>query len=551
MPPDAGTLLNEQQRNQLAPLTPPRIPEKEEAERPPLQETGEKFLVKGFRFSGIAGMMGVEADLNDYLKSFLGQEMGVQGLNHLATRVTKYLRNSGWFLARAYIPEQQVQEGIVEIAVVAGKLEGKPAISGEKLRIGQSRLQDFVNASAPSGGVANMNELERGLLVASDIPGVSTQATVEPGATAGSSALVVKAKEGPLVSGMAWGDNYGSRFTGFYRGNNLLQINDPFRYGDQLNLAVTGNTNYQYGQAAYSAPLGYNGLRAGVSYSESRYEIDRSMNPLDLNGGTRDAGANLNYPIIRSRLANLWAGAGYDWKSLWDDALGQKTDNKLVNVGNVRLNGDMLDTFLDGGYTTASVGGSAGSLDLSHVLDNLEADQLTAHTQGGYGKFVYSATRLQRLSDHINLFASVTGQQAFNNLDSSEKFILGGPNGVRAYPVGEASGDSGGIGTLEVRYDFREIPKVGVPQLVGFYDLGWTQLHQFPWMNSGTAFGNKNSYVLSGGGVGVNVTNSSRYAVRLAWAHTVGANPGRSLTGLDADGKDDSNRFWFQVVVMY
>lgn len=206
---------------------------------------------------------------------------------------------------------------------------------------------------------------------------------------------------------------------------------------------------------------------------------------------------------------------------------------------------------MGGGYNTMRAGVSFGNLDRSGVSEDLVADSMTAETNGAYGKFTYGASRLQRVYQRLSLFLAMNGQMAFKNLDTSEKFLLGGPNGVRAYPIGEAPGDSGATVTAELRYDFPEIPRLGVFQLVGFYDLGWCELHQSTWTNSGTTFGNDNSYVISGGGIGLNLTKANRWAIRTAWAGKVGTNPGRDLSGRDADGRSDSNRYWVQALVMF
>ena len=548
--PDAGTLLQEQKRNeppQLTPFTPFEAPEKERA---PLEETGMKFVVKGFRFTGYEGLA-TAAELEGVVKDAVGQEMGLANLRRVADRVTKYLHKRGWFLARAYIPQQDIKDGIVEIAIVAGRLQGGAVIRGENLRISESVLQNMAGSAVKEGGAANQQDITRSLLLMNDLPGIRASSTLEPGESPGAAALVVEAKEGPLLDGRIWGDNYGSRYTGSWRGNGFLEVNDPLRYGDQLVLNTTDNPDYQYGQAAYNFPIGYSGLRGTVYYNEMRYAVDNDLIPLDLNGGSRVAGASISYPVVRSRTANLWTSADYNWKNLWDNALGVPTDNKFINVGSVHLYGDLLDTLLGGGYNTFRTGLTGGSLDLSSVAANLEVDQQTARTNGAYGKWTYGASRLQRICENLNFFMSVNGQLAFDNLDSSEKFLLGGPNGVRAYPVGEAPGDSGGIFTAEIRYDFPEIKRIGVPQLVGFYDLGWTTLHESPWANSGTPIGNRNSYTISGAGIGANLTKTGRYAIRVAWAAKIGTNPGRSAAGLDADGKNDDNRYWLQAIVSF
>jgi hypothetical protein len=70
----------------------------------------------------------------------------------------------------------------------------------------------------------------------------------------------------------------------------------------------------------------------------------------------------------------------------------------------------------------------------------------------------------------------VSGQTASKNLDSSEKFSLGGINGVRAYPQGEASGDEGYRGTVELRHNV--MPNV---QATVFYDWGKVTINRNPF----------------------------------------------------------------------
>ena len=549
-PPNAGTLLQEQQKTQPNELQRKAPTQLQEEERPPLKETGVTFEIKGFHFTGNDGLIG-EAELTDIVKDAIGEKMGLSGLKMLADRITRYLHTKGWFLARAYIPQQEIKDGSVEIAILAGRMEGAVEIRGKDLRINQDRLQKMAAAAVSEGEAIGARGMERALLLMNDLPGIQARSTLLPGKAPGTVGLAVDASEGPLVDGMIWGDNFGSRFTGATRGSGMLRINDPFHYGDQFQLNTTDNQNYKYGQAGYSFPLWYSGLRAGLSYSEMRYQIDRSLNPLDLEGGARVFGMTLNYPLKRSRTSNLWAGLEYDWKDLWDTAGNTKIDDKKINVGKVSLYGDMLDTFLGGGYTTSSIALTGGRLDRSGVADDLATDARTAETDGTYGKLAYGASRLQNLYEHLSLFLTVNGQVAFKNMDSSEQFILGGPYGVRAYPVSEASGDSGGTMTTEIRYDFPEIPYLGVPQLTGFYDLGWINLHESPWANSGTPIGDKNSYTLSGAGIGLNLLKAGLYAVRASWAAKIGDNPGRSLAGNDVDGRDDASRFWIQVLIRF
>ena len=234
-----------------------------------------------------------------------------------------------------------------------------------------------------------------------------------------------------------------------------------------------------------------------------------------------------------------------------DKSLGVSTRKKELPVGNISLNGSFYDAWGGGGITSTGVNLYVGSLDLSGVQDAKDNDELTAKTGGGFSRVAYSLARLQMLTKQTSLYAAVRGQFAGDNLDSSQKFVLGGPSGVRAYAVGEGSGDEGHAITLEVRYDLVSMPSWATTQLIGFVDTGWVKLHKQPWLNSVNTATGKNDYMLSGLGVGFNVAKTGTYSLRASYAHTLDGNPGRSTTGKDTDGKSNDNRFWFQATVNF
>ena len=135
---------------------------------------------------------------------------------------------------------------------------------------------------------------------------------------------------------------------------------------------------------------------------------------------------------------------------------------------------------------------------------------------------------------------------------SSEKFILGGPGGVRAYPSGEGSGDAGWVSNLELRYELPDWTNLGSLQLLGFADTGRVTLHRNPWAGAVTNAGNANSYGLSGAGMGVNLATRGDWSLRTTLAWTLGDNPGRSAsTPQNADGRTDSWRFWVQMAAAF
>ncbi len=232
-----------------------------------------------------------------------------------------------------------------------------------------------------------------------------------------------------------------------------------------------------------------------------------------------------------------------------DEANGEKTRDRTISTGTLSVSGNFFDTFFGGGLTSASVILTGGNVDLSGLTANKENDDAGPRTQGTFLRATYSIARLQRVTQKVSLFGSLRGQFASYNLDSSQKFILGGPTGIRAYPVGEAPGDEGHTLTLETRCDLPFMPSWAATQLIGFVDAGWVKLHRSPWPGSVTSASGKNEYILSGAGVGINMGKPGLYSVRASYAHKVGPNEGRSTSGNDADNLSDDGRFWLQLVI--
>ena len=216
--PDAGRIQQELERGRVpgpAPRT-PAAPVVEEPVRPALTAPATaRFLVSGFRITRSAAF--TEAELVALLKDFIGKELSLADLQRAADVITRFYRDRGYFVARAYVPAQDIKDGIVEITVLEGRIDRisvKPA--------GDTRLRDTVveatlRAALPADGLIREEELERGLLLLNDLPGVDVRSVLSPGAALGTSGVTVEVSEGPLVSGNLDFDNYGNKFSGPYR----------------------------------------------------------------------------------------------------------------------------------------------------------------------------------------------------------------------------------------------------------------------------------------------------------------------------------------------
>jgi len=223
-------------------------------------------------------------------------------------------------------------------------------------------------------------------------------------------------------------------------------------------------------------------------------------------------------------------------------SIGVVTDQTITN-GKLGVVGDFRDRLMSGGLNSYSVTVTAGKLEIQPDTA-LAADQLPGtgpQTNGHFSKLNVDFRRLQRLSDQFNLLFAYTAQGANKNLSAAEKISLGGPTGVRAYPVGEAPGDIGQLGTLELRY---LIPKLqvfgGDLTLSTFVDHGQVKTQQTP--PSAAAPTNQNMRSLTGAGVGVSLGREGNFLFRMDIA-----------TPLDnetptSDSKKRDPRIWAQAI---
>jgi len=549
-PPDAGTLLREQQTPRK-PL-PDRLPETDETRTEPATQadTGATVLVKGFTFRGIDGMA-TEAELQALLQDAIGLKMDIKGLRQLATKVTAYLRSKGFFLARAWLPKQDVTSGMVQISVIGGRIEGIRMQIRDPHRISASTLNGIAGADLKKDLALREQQLERALMLMNDLPGITARATLERGKTYGTTNVLIDANEGPLLTGAISADNFGNRYTGAWRGTGSISVNDPLGIGDQLSLLLTGSEGLFQGRAAYSIPIGRSGLKGFVSYTGLYYELGKEYESLNAYGHANNIGAGLTYPIIRSRNFSLWSNLNYEYRMLDDFASGAISRDRDIHSGTFDLSANSYDRFGGGGLSSLRLAITAGDLKLGVAAD-AQTDAATAKSTGSYFKFNYTAARLQRIVNNLALFLSASGQLAGGNLDSSEKFILGGPNGIRSYPVGEGVGDEGHGLTAELRYDIPFKSVIGDLQLVGFFDTGNVTVHKDNnWANSVNSATGRNNYWLSASGLGFNLTKTARYALRATWAHAIDSNPGRSTSGKNADNYAEDNRFWLQATAWF
>lgn len=536
--PNAGSVLKQIEGSQQQPLPPKGAPEF--APPPPLQSIGGPTVtVRKFRFVG--NRLLTDKQLERVVARFLDRPLDFAGLRNSAIAVADAYRKAGW-VVRAYLPQQDVTSGTVTIQIIEAVF-GSARVEGKLVRVSPARLDAIVDAAQPPGKPVNANALDRALLLINDLPGVSATGRLAEGQQQSQTDLVIDAVNLPLFTGDVSIDDYGQRFTGAAQLTVAMDLNSPLRIGDRGGALFLHSQGSDFESATYDAPLGARGLRLGIDASNLSYRIvTADFAPLDAHGSSRTADLDATYPLLRTRLENLYVSFAVGDKWFQNESAGSTTSDYSVGSARFGLSGNVYDDLGRGGESTASVTFEQGVVDLGGSPNEAD-DAQTTDTAGAFHRVSLAVSRLQTLTDRLALFASVSGQIASKNLDSSEKLYLGGAYGVRAYPTNEGGGSEGLLADLEAR--------VRLPAgfgLTGFLD--WGEVH-FNKDNDFVGAADPNADELKGGGLAVGWNASFGLSVRVAVAHRIGTNPVPTSAGTDQDGTLVENRIWAQATMPF
>jgi Hemolysin activation/secretion protein len=537
--PDAGQILRENQQQQR--LTPPStLPVQKEAPALPRPDNEVPFSVTHFRLTGVTQIP--ETEIQDALKPYLGHAITFTDLRKALAVITEVYQRHGW-LARAQLPEQDVSNGEVVIHILEGRLGAIQLRKTGAPRISDERVTNTMLAHQKTGEFLSLSAMDRAINVLNDTPGTAVAATLAPGSTSGTSDIIVAVDEKSLLSASATIDNSGPISTSPWRISGTANLNSPGGFGDEVAINLMSSLGMQYGRAAYSIPLGYDGLRWGVNFSALRYKLRHSFSALDAQGDALTIGTTASYPLVRTSADTITLSATFDYKHFGNSANGIEVSRKSLYTGSLNLGGDTSDQFWGGGLILWNANFAAGNVDLSANPANEAADAMGPRTAGSYARLTANIGRLQKIDDHNMLWLSFYGQEAFKNLDSSEKFWLGGPQGVRAYPVSEANGDSGWLGTAELRHAFSPNWQASL-----FYDHGSIKANHTNGYNIFALTPNR--YGLDSLGAGVTFGLPGRLAFHAYVATALGSNPGANpLNNTDSDGWKSDVRGWVNISV--
>lgn len=445
----------------------PAMPAGPEAGAP---ASGPSVTLQAVRLQGNTWLS--TAELLEAVGPVQGRRFDFEGLQALAQAVNRAYRARGYPFVRTVLPPQNLGGGELQLRVIEGVL-GRVQLAGtDPLMPG---AQPFLDAELRPGEPIRNATLERALLLLNDQPGFRVQPVLRPGQKLGEGDLVVAVQRRNDWSADLGLDNGGSRATGEWRARASAALNSPWRFGDRVTLnALVSDKRMWLGSAEYDAPLGGAGWRGAASVARTSYELDNRFSALGAQGQADVLGLRFTHALVRRQVGNLSLSLGLQHKALHDDfGEGLLVRDKTSRLFTLGAQFDLRDTLLGGGVTFGSASLAFGHLRLD--AESALVDAASARTAGAFRKWNLDIARIQRLPGPFSTYLRLSAQGAGGNLDASEKMGLGGLLGVRAYPLGEASGDAGWLGQLELRWE------AGWATPFLFHDSGRMRGNLNPW----------------------------------------------------------------------
>jgi hemolysin activation/secretion protein len=407
---------------------------------------------------------------------------------------------------------------VVEGRIAEVKLEGDIGPAGTQVLRFLNHLTELRPLDTAS--------LERWLLLAQDIPGVTVRAVLRPSTGEPGALTLVAQVDRQAIAGLLNVDNRASRFTGPIEGLALLDLNSFTEFGERTEATFyhTDGSTQNFGQLTTEAFLGGSGLRGRLYGGYGDADPSGFLRDARYHGTTTVFGGALTYPLIRARQQTLNLSGYFDaieTRITQIAVTGTGLQRGFDSLRVARLGADyaVQDGLLGDirpAISTVNVRLSQGIPAFGATSnDNTEATRVGERVD--FTKFVADLSRVQTLfslwSDStVAIKGRIIGQYSGQILPPAEKFYLGGPEFTRGFYSGEVTGDSAFVWQAELQlntsYDLQVFDRTFniAAQFYAFYDRGEV------WQNQSAQLETPYTRVSSMGiGVRMNVTRFTEF----------------------------------------
>ncbi len=374
------------------------------------------------------------------------EEMSIGQLQDVANQLTDLYRSAGFVIAQAYVPQQTIEDGVVNIHVQEGIL-GETIVEGNAQYSVELIKRIFEHLEGKS---VTKQALENALFSLSDYPGLLAYGVLKPGQNTGETDLLVKVQEEDPREYSVRLDNHGTESTGENRLTLSYTENNLFGNADSLDISLMQTfspTSNLYGGVIYKTPVGSHKTLMGLGVSNNSYDVGGSLEDFEITGDVQASNVFVSHQFVRGREKNIYGKLDFIHKvaetKISDLVLSEDTLSALA----VEMGFDILDKKYKG-INQGSVKYTQGFEDMMGSLGS--DDSILSSRTGGSGDFAtsdfaklnWNVARLQLIDKYQNVLLRFSGQYSSDLLVPVEQAGLGGPNNVRAFEPSAVLRDS-------------------------------------------------------------------------------------------------------------
>ncbi|WP_444934708.1 ShlB/FhaC/HecB family hemolysin secretion/activation protein [Microbulbifer sp. JTAC008] len=380
-------------------------------------------------------------------------------LEEIAAELTSFYRRQGLFLAQVQIPAQDVENGVVTLTVQEGLL-GQVVAEDNEEYTDEKLAEPFEDQR---GHLVNHENIEEGLYLLNDLPGLNVTGYFSAGDNPGETKLNLKVRESDSWRASFRADNHGSLYTGSERVYATVDWLNPLGIGDALTLGYLksnpGSNSYygsDLGQFRYSFPLFGPRTRLEISADHNDFNLfdeedeGNVINLLEISGVNKSYALSLDHKFRRSRDFNFTGSFGL-------------TEKKSDLEGIIEFTSDHVYGGEVGIYMDSLSNGFLSMLNIVSATAQYGEHQNTVEPGRGddFNKLAINTSSLIFLpmpftDDHSRLIVKGRAQYSESNLPGFEQLSLGGASGVRAFSARDFSADMGAVVSAEWYVNFPE-----------------------------------------------------------------------------------------------
>lgn len=364
------------------------------------------------------------------------QQRGKRGvtlgqIETVANKITAFYREKGFILAKAYIPQQKVRDGVVNLTLLLGTL-GEVAVNGNALYDAPT-LQSVFDGLLTKPVTNKM--VEENLFIINDYPGISVSGYFEPGYQVGDTRLNINVKNESRYNASIRVDNHGTDESGLYRLYANAQINNILGNADYLQLGVLQTTsprNTTYYQLNYETNFFSPRFRLTLDASQNDFVVDQSQFAnINLRGVVDVLGLSLRYISEHSRTEN--SNYVFRYETIKSDLqignlpdIGNALDEELTQYS-LKYNFDFLQD-ANKRLHQGSIKYTYGNFDFGVNLGQDEQYNILAADYT-----LLSFVKVPFTESNSRLIIRSHAQYSGTNLSSIVRFSLAGPTRSRAF----------------------------------------------------------------------------------------------------------------------